>query len=163
MDNITNKVLLEALSDINNIRIMNKVCSKYRNTIPYDELERCKLVSLWQALLAYDPEGGRKFTSFLYNRIDWECKKQIYQINRIKSKHIFCEEVSKEDSHCYQDSFEIQEVLNKLDPKYQRAVSQRFFKKMTMQEIADSNGYSRETARRYVKKGLDEVRKCLSN
>ena len=152
MDNITNKVLLEALSDINNIRIMNKVCSKYRNTIPYDELERCKLVSLWQALLAYDPEGGRKFTSFLYNRIDWECK-----------KHVFCEEVSKEDSHCYQDSFEIQEVLNKLDPKYQRAVSQRFFKKMTMQEIADSNGYSRETARRYVKKGLDEVRKCLSN
>ena len=93
MDNITNKVLLEALSDINNIRIMNKVCSKYRNTIPYDELERCKLVSLWQALLAYDPEGGRKFTSFLYNRIDWECKKQIYQINRVKSKHVFCEEV----------------------------------------------------------------------
>ena len=41
MDNITNKVLLEALSDLNNIRIMNKVCSKYRNTIPYDELERC--------------------------------------------------------------------------------------------------------------------------
>ena len=121
------------------------------------------MVSLWQALLAYDPEGGRKFTSFLYNRIDWECKKQIYQINRVRSKHIFCEEVSKEDSHCYQDSFEIQEVLHKLDPKYQKAVIQRFFKKMTMQEIADSNGYSRETARRYVKKGLDEVRKCLSN
>ena len=86
MENINDKELLEALSDINNVRIMNKVCSKYRQTIPYDELERCKLISLWQALKAFDPEGGRKFTSFLYNRIDWECKKQIYQILKKYSK-----------------------------------------------------------------------------
>ena len=162
MENINDKELLEALSDINNVRIINKVCYKYRQTIPYDELERCKLISLWQALKAFDPEGGRKFTSFLYNRIDWECKKQIYQINRIKKKHIFCEEVTKEDPHSDQHSFEMQEVLCKLDPKYQKVVTQRFFNKMTMQEIADKNGYSRETARRYVKKGLDEIRKCLS-
>ena len=30
MENINDKELLEALSDINNVRIMNKVCSKYR-------------------------------------------------------------------------------------------------------------------------------------
>ena len=49
----------EALRDRNNINIMNKVCSKYFTIIPYDELERCKLISLWSALQKYDPEKGK--------------------------------------------------------------------------------------------------------
>jgi len=163
MAKITNEEFKEALSDLNNVRIMNKVCSRYRQTIPYDEIERCKLIALWQALEAFDPERGRKFTSFLYNRIDWECKKQIYQINRINKKHIFREEVIKEDPHRPYETIEIKDLLNNIESKYQCVVYQRFFRKMTMQEIADKNGYSRETARRYIKRGLDEIKKCLSS
>ena len=56
----------EALENKDNVRIMNSVCSRYRKSIPYEEIERCKMISLWEALRAFDPNGGKKFTSFLY-------------------------------------------------------------------------------------------------
>ena len=79
---IGNKEFDEASKDRNNINILNKACSRYVKSIPADELERCKLIALWEALKAFDPEKGGKFTSFLYKRADWECKKQLYSINK---------------------------------------------------------------------------------
>ena len=163
MTTVTDKNFKEALENLDNVRIMNKVCSRYRATIPYDEIERCKLIALWQAMEAFDPEGGRKFTSFLYNRIDWECKKQIYQINRVKSRHTFKQDINKVDANADYQVLDITELLNKVEPKYRVTIYQRFFDRMTMQEIADNNGYSRETARRYINKGLKEIKQCLLN
>ena len=55
MNNVTNDEFKEAFKNLDNIRIMNKVCSRYRATIPYEEIERCKMIALWQALKAFDP------------------------------------------------------------------------------------------------------------
>ena len=38
---INNDEFLRALNDINNLRIMNKVCSFYQNILSKDELHRC--------------------------------------------------------------------------------------------------------------------------
>ena len=48
-NDISDEQFDEALKNKDNLRIMNSVCSRYRKSIPYDELERCKMVSLWQA------------------------------------------------------------------------------------------------------------------
>ena len=103
MKEVTESEFLEAYKNLDNTRIMNKVCSRYRNTIPHDEIERCKLVALWEAM----------------------------------------------------------EAIETLVPKYKNILHQRFFERMTMQEIADRNNYSRETARRYINIALEKLRECL--
>ena len=58
--------LREALKNRDNINVMNKICSKYTEIICYEELQRCKLISLWEALKSYDPTKGKcKFTTFM--------------------------------------------------------------------------------------------------
>ena len=125
MKEVTESEFLEAYRNLDNTRIMNKVCSRYRNTIPHDEIERCKLVALWEAMKAFDPNGGRKFTSFLYNRIDWECKKEIQRINRHKKRTAFFIDGQPEGSHTpdYRNlrSYEtvnMEEAIETLVPKY---------------------------------------------
>lgn len=165
MNYITNDEFKEALKNQDNMKIMNKVCSRYRATIPYDEIERCKMIALWEALKAWDENGGRKFTSFLYNRIDWECKKQIYEINkhrRIKTEGClgYFGISSTED---FIKLLEVKDMLEKIDEHARKVIYQRFFQRMTMKEIAKSNGYSRETARRNIIQSLDKIKKCLQN
>ena len=168
MKEVTESEFLEAYRNLDNTRIMNKVCSRYRNTIPYDEIERCKLIAIWEAMKAFDPNGGRKFTSFLYNRIDWECKKEIQRINRHKKRTAFFIDGLSEGSHTpdYRnlrnyETVNIEEAIETLVPKYKNILHQRFFERMTMQEIADRNNYSRETARRYINIALEKLRECL--
>jgi RNA polymerase sigma factor (sigma-70 family) len=144
-----------AWKDINNIRIINKVCSRYFKIIPGDELHRCKLVALWEALKAYDPEKGQKFTSFLYNRIDWECKKQLYDINKRKRQKKYNEALHFAND---QSDLEIEDVIQKLHPSLREVIYQRFFERLTMEEIAERNDYSRETARRYILRALEKLK-----
>ena len=144
-----------AWKDTNNIKIINKVCSKYSKIIPRDELDRCKLIALWEALKAYDPEKGQKFTSFLYNRIDWECKKQLYDINkRNRQKKYNAALHFSEDAN----EIEINDVIEKLHPRLSKVIYQRFFERLTMEEIAKENDYSRETARRYILNALEKLK-----
>lgn len=163
MKEVTEEEFQDANSNLDNIRIMNSVCSRYRNTIPQDEIERCKLIALWEAMKAFDPNGGRKFTSFLYNRIDWECKKQIQQINRARRKIAFSIEGPLEDckSITQYESIAIKDAIDYLGIKYRTVLYQRYFERMTMQEIADTNDYSRETARRYINIALEKLKECL--
>lgn len=156
---IDNAEFESAYKNRDNLRIMNKVCSKYRATIPADEIERCKLISLWEAMKAYDPNGGKKFTSFLHTRIDWECKRKINEINRQKKRNGYEFQESLYILYKNKDTAEIKDILDKLPIKFQKVLDQRFFHRMTMEEIAKENGYSRETARRYIIQALDLVRK----
>ena len=79
---ITDTDFENALSDSNNQRIMSKVSSKYMNSISYDELESEKLIVLWECLKTYDPRRKKKFTSFLYQKLDWRYKKIIREKRR---------------------------------------------------------------------------------
>jgi RNA polymerase sigma factor (sigma-70 family) len=144
-----------AWSDINNVKIMNKVCSKYVKIIPRDELDRCKLVALWEALKAYDSEKGQKFTSFLYNRIDWECKKQLYDINKRNRQKKYNESLHFSND---KSDLEIKDIIQKLHPRLRKVIYQRFFERLTMEEIAKRNDYSRETARRYILHALEKLK-----
>ena len=156
-NDISDEQFDEALKNKDNLRIMNSVCSRYRKSIPYDELERCKMVALWQALEAFDPNGGKKFTSFLYTRTDWECKRQISAINK-KRKSNSLEFHESLYVLANKNSVEIEDIINKLSPKFNKVINQRFFYSMTMEEIAKENNYSRETARLYIIQALDKIK-----
>ena len=168
MKKVTDEELRKALKNEDNINVMNKICMKYVGVIPYEELERCKLVAVWQAIERYDPTRGKcKFTSFLCNRVFWECQKQLYDIKKTKK-------IPKSDSaSCliseicgYENKFdpiEISEIIEKLDDESKGIIHQRFFESKTAKEIGQENGYGRETARRRIISAIEKLKQCLQN
>ena len=69
---------------------------------------------------------------------------------------------SKFTSYLYQQ-YEIIDILTGLDPELKEVINQRFYHNMTMVEIGHANGYSRETARRRLKKAIKTCKKnCIS-
>jgi len=53
---------------------------------------------------------------------------------------------------------EIKDVIQKLHPRLRKVIYQRFFERLTMEEIAKENDYSRETARRYILHALKKLK-----
>ena len=168
MGKSTDEELQKALENRDNINVMNKICMRYKDTIPYEELERCKLISVWQAMEHYDPSKGNcKFTSFLCNRLFWECQKQLYEINKSrkipkseKASSLIAEICGYEKKL---DSVEISDLLEKLDEESRDVIFKRFYESKTAKEIGQDNGYGRETARRRIISALEKLRQCLQN
>jgi len=62
-----------------------------------------------------------------------------------------------------QQRMEVGDILMGLEPEYRDVINKRYYYNMTMTEIGNSNGYSRETARRRLKKALKICKKNLVN
>jgi len=158
---INNEAFLKALRDSNNLRIMNKVCSIYQNILSQDELHRCKLLALWKAMCRFDSSCGKKFTSYLYNSVKWECQKELYCVNKYRKGSTYSDSLFESfDKY----DIDIIDVIEKLPNKLSKVIKQKFFYNMTMEEIGQKNHYSRETARRNVKRGLEKLKEiCKSS
>ena len=155
---VSNEVFNKALSNEDYIKIMNKAARSYRNIIATDGLLECKMIALWQALKNFDKSCNVKFTSFLYNSVDWECKRKI---SKFRKNRLVGLNISPEDSSDF-ESVEIEDCMSKIHPRLRKVLYQRFFKNMTMEEIGRENDYSRETARRYINDGLDKIKDIIS-
>jgi RNA polymerase sigma factor (sigma-70 family) len=154
---VTDDQLKEALSDSNNTKIMNKVSGKYINSIGYDELESEKLIVLWECLETYDPDRKKKFTSFLYQKLDWRYKKILREKRRRKFLFYDNFDTIKDNS---QKNVErgIHVYTEGLSSQLTKVIIQYYLYNMTIEEIGDKNHYSRETARRLIKKAIGRIR-----
>ena len=168
MRKVTDDEIRKALKNRDNINVMNKICMKYTDIIPYEELERCKLIAVWQAVEKYDASKGNcKFTSFLCNRLFWECQKQLYEINKRKKlpknhgASALISEICGEEGDL--NKVDITDLLNNLDQESKDIIFKRFYESKTTKEIGQENGYGRETARRRIIQALEKVKQCLQN
>ena len=154
---VTDKDFEQALKDSNNRRIMNKVSCKYTNAISYDDLESEKLIVLWECLKTYDPTRGKKFTSFLYQKLDWRYKKIVREKKRKRS--VCYENI---DIKNYGDGIDVEQKIHSytdgLPNHLTKVILQYYLHNMTIEEIGNKNHYSRETARRLIKKALSKIR-----
>ena len=136
----------EAVKNINYKRIMDKVCSKYSAFMDPDELTSIRLNTLWECFKKYDPTRGAKFTSYLYQQLTFAIKNSLKKRKReftnipIEKSRIEPENVSR--------------ILGDLPKEYRGLLRQKYLGNMTMEEIGKENGYSRETARRKIKKAI---------
>ena len=142
--------------DIQNI--MNKVASRYKNAIDFDDIESIKMQTLWKCIDKYDPNRGTKFTSYLYQQITFAFK------NKLKKKRVEFNSNSLEKVDVKNKSrMEVLDILTGLDPEMRDILNKKFYYNMTMVEIGQSNGYSRETARRRLEKAIKICKKnCLT-
>jgi RNA polymerase sigma factor (sigma-70 family) len=156
MDNCTTYEDYWKSSDVQNI--MNKVANRYKNSIDPDDIESIKMQTLWRCMDKYDADRGTKFTSYLYQQISFAFK------NKLKKKRM---EFNRDENFDKADistrgRMEVFDILTGLDPELKDVIDKRFYHNMTMVEIGKSNGYSRETARRRLKKAIKVCKKnCL--
>ena len=61
------------------------------------------------------------------------------------------------------NEIDIKDTINMLPDHFQKVLYQRFFERLTMEEIAKNNDYSRETARRHIINALKKLEECLPN
>ena len=158
MDNILNNNFEEywKSSDVQNI--MNKVANRYKNSIDMDDIESIKMQTLWRCIDKYDESRGTKFRSYLYQQITFAFK------NKLKKKRMEFnnDSIEKQDINTV-NKMEVFDILTGLEPELRDVIYKRFYHNMTMVEIGESNGYSRETARRRLKKALKICKKtCIT-
>ena len=186
MDNILNDEFTKQWDSEDNQRIMNKVANHYSKNLDFDDIESAKMSTLWHCIQKYDESRGSKFTSYLFQQLNfamrnlYKQKKKDYnmvQYNNPPSDGAVesdrgvkwsagsvvqsCAEEGQSDyavdakSQQYRDCYDI---VTGLDDEDAQIIRQRFYENLTMKEIGVANGYSRETARRRVKRAIDSCK-----
>ena len=139
------------LKDKNILNIMNKVSFPYKNNIDHDEIDSIKMDILWDCINKYDPTRGSKFTSYLYQQLSFAFRSRVK-----KKKKEYSSEFVRDNTPCLktQSDTNCYDILEGLPLDVSSIIKQRFVENMTMKEIGNANGYSRETARRKLLKAV---------
>lgn len=138
---ISNAEYEAALSTIDNIKIMDAAAAIFRNKLDKDELYRCKLIALWDTLRTWRPTG-RKFTSFLYKKVQWECIRSLKQQSKHKTVPMFS------DVSDAPINLDILDILDGLTPDLKDMMHKRYMQSMTLREISQYYDACPETIRR---------------
>lgn len=153
---VSNKVYEEALDNRDNMMIMHSAGSRYMRILDADEIHRCKLIALWEALQVWDINKGSKFTAFLYQRVQWECLKSIQYHN--KNQDVQVEHLER----AVLPDTSVDEVLEILPAELKDIVKKRYVYGMTLREIGDEYGFSYETVRKRLKKASKCMKKVYN-
>lgn len=146
---VSNVEYEEALNTIDYIRIMDAAASRFKNILDPDEIHRCKLIALWDTLRTWRPTG-RKFTSFLYIKVRWECIRSIKQQCEDKVDSLYGYEPPDCDSNP-----DMADILDVLTPDLRDMVQKRYLESMTLREISEYYGLCHETIRRRLKQAIE--------
>lgn len=136
----------ELLSDPNVNGIMNAVASRYK-TIDPDQIDSIKLNTLWECIKKYNPEKGAKFTSFLYQNLNFAFKNELKKKSREFSTDVL-------ENNTPDTTVNNSDIFDGIPLESAKLIKQKYIYNMTMNEIGKMNGYSRETARRKVAKAV---------
>ena len=153
---VTNEEFEKAYGNQDNKNIIRSATKKYSKTLSDDERERCGMHGLWRCIQSHDPKYKRKFTTSLFIHVDWECKREIAQINRRTDLHLG--NLDKEISESYPLGH-FDDIVGELPEKEKSLIYQRFYENKTLEEIGRSQGYSKEAARQNINKIIIDLKK----
>ena len=155
MDNIEDFTNFEQVLDNQYVKgVLNKVSSFYRKSIDHDDIQSICMNTLWKCVTSFDQNRGAKFTTFLYNQLNFAFKNELKK----KRKTLSLDEVKVDYSRA-SISNTIHDLINGLPDNVSQILEQRYIYNMTMVEIGKANGYSRETARRRLKNAIKICKK----
>ena len=168
----------EKLKDKNLMRIARSAANSFSPVLSQDEIESCILTALWKAMKKYDENSKTKFSTFLYNGVKMECLTQRKFNLSHKNKKVKFVKTNKsyffnkrkdtpsqsrnfiEDPNNYTETIDMMdEIKNLSDPEL---VYDRFYKNMTIKELAKKRGVCGETIRIRLKKNLKNLKRNLS-
>ena len=140
------------------VKVSKKAGLNFKNILSPDEIDNCILTATWRALSKYDTnQKSCKFSTYLYSGVEMECKSMI----RFNKKSIFNKKKGnlKNNKSNYinheQDVDMRDEISNCPDSSI---IYDRFYKNMTIKEIAKNNKISTETVRKKINKNIEIMR-----
>jgi RNA polymerase sigma factor (sigma-70 family) len=149
------KTFEDYLKDSNITNIIHTVSNKFIKSIDPHDISSISMATLWRCVQRYDKTKGTKFTSYLYQQLLYAFKNELKK----RKLEFCCDSLEKiSDEKTKQEAFDI---LNSLPQKTKKLLEQRYYDNMTMTEIAEANGYSRETARRRLKNAITTCEKMV--
>lgn len=147
--------MAEAINNTDIQKIMAKACKSFSSQLDLEEIYTCKINALWKSLKNFKPEKKTKFTTYLYQGVYIECLKELkFKHKSKRSAGKLHENLSRPNNIDIAiidilDEAENQEELNLLKDKISN---------MTINEIAKTTEYSRETVRKRLKKISDRIK-----
>jgi DNA-directed RNA polymerase specialized sigma subunit len=153
------KKIEELLKDKDIMKVSESAASSFRGSLTEDEIQNCIYNAVWRASKMYDLTKGTKLTSYIHKGVKFECLSQkkinssgnipIDRVNNIASKkHNGFERVDMMD-----------EISKCEDPML---IYDRFYRNMTVNEIADNLGVCGETVRIRLRKNLKMIKNSLT-
>ena len=149
---ISNSDFERALNDKNNVLIMEKAILPFRSSLTHDEMIECKLISLWEAMKSWKREKRGKFTTFLYQKVRWQCIKIVQGNNKCRYLPLTIEKQSLSNVNIY-------EVIEKLPHNLKDILIKRYIYGMTLREISQIYCCCHETVRRKIHKAIEILQK----
>jgi DNA-directed RNA polymerase specialized sigma24 family protein len=148
-NNALNVKIEKALRDKDITKIMNKASKRFNNTLDQDSIYTCQLNALWKSFVNFKPNKNTKFTTYLYRGVFIECLKEVKFLN--KSKFVNCK-LHDNIQSCGDDTKLMFEILDEIESDEDKEIVLDRISRMTINEIAQKNGVSRETVRKKLKK-----------
>jgi DNA-directed RNA polymerase specialized sigma24 family protein len=149
---VTNKEYEEALYNSDNEMIMNKAATPFIHQLDPDEILECKLIALWGALKLWKPQGGKVFTSFLYQKVYWECLKTVIAKKKQRSFP------SADVDNIVSPQPSTYEILDGLADDLQDVLKKKYIYGMTLREIGEEYGCCYEKIRKQIKKAKKQIK-----
>ena len=144
------------------VKITNKAGVNFKNTLTQDEIDNCIYTAIWRALSKYDTnQKSCKFSTYLYSGVEMECKSMI----RFNRKSIFDRNkgILKNNKSCdrnHEQDIDMRDEINNCPDS--SIIYDRFYKNMTIKEIAQNNKISTETVRKKINKNIQIMRQNMS-
>lgn len=146
-------------------KIMAKSASRFKHSFDEDESGSIQAEWLWHSIRKYDKTKSAKFSSYLFGQVAYgfriklkERKKRkdfVYLSTLADNQGDSSEVFSSVNKLSLKNNSEVKDFMMDLPPDLKSILNQRFFHKMTMEEIGSKNGYSRETARRKINSAIE--------
>ncbi len=140
-------------------KILKKACSTFRFSLSQDEMTTCCINALWKAVDKYQVDSKCKFTTYLYKGVVMEC---LSQKKFNKDKISFSGKIHpniKDDKDPYEPIDMLDEI--KFACEDPSLILDRYYKNMSIKEIAQNRGVCGETIRIKINKNLKKLKLAL--
>jgi DNA-directed RNA polymerase specialized sigma24 family protein len=150
-----NQKIEEAMKSKDITNIMHRASRSFCQRLDKDIIYTCQINALWKALSNFNPSKNTKFTTYLYRGVVIECLKEIKFLNKSR----YCNGKLHENIQApAQDLFVLQEILDELKDEEEKDLITQKLENKTINEIAKTKPYSRETARKKINHIFDKLR-----
>ncbi len=154
------KKLEELLKDTDIMKVSQSAAFPFRKSLTEDEIENCIYNAVWRASKMYDTTKGTKLTSYIHRGVKFECLSQK-KVNSSGKISIDCVNHIASKKHSGFERVDMIDEISKCeDPML---IYDRFYRNMTVNEIADNLGVCGETVRIRLRKNLKMIKNSIEN
>lgn len=143
----------EAMNNEDIVNIMFKASNRFSNYLDEDIIHTCHLNALWKCFLNFDPSRNTKFTTYLYRGVFIECVKELKFHNKMQNH----QPLHANMPSCSEPSIMV-DIMDELSNDEERSLVIDKYANLTIEEIANKRSYSRETARKRLKKIYKKIK-----